>query len=211
MTQPTYFSNFPNLEYAVSVNKAGHTNDITIKDYFRLLLPRDDIYKEDTLYTTYYVMDGERPDQISYKEYGDEQFYWVILQINGIIDYYNEWPLSSVELEQFMLTKYGSWEETKEVHHWETVETKNSEGNIVLPKGMYVDETFVYYYTDQNETILSSLPSAVTNYEYEERVNERKSHIQILNARYIDDYMRDIRNYAKSRKKLTRSDINIRS
>ena len=211
MTQPTYFSNFPNIEYAVSVNKAGHTNDITIKDYFRLLLPRDDIYKEDTLYTTYYVMDGERPDQISYKEYGDEQFYWVILQINGIIDYYNEWPLSSVELEQFMLTKYGSWEETKEVHHWETVETKNSEGNIVLPKGMYVDETFVYYYTDQNETILSSLPSAVTNYEYEERVNERKSHIQILNARYIDDYMRDIRNYAKSRKKLTRSDINIRS
>jgi len=211
MTQPTYFSNFPNIEYAVSVNKAGHTNDITIKDYFRLLLPRDDIYKEDTLYNTYYVMDGERPDQISYKEYDDEQFYWVILQINGIIDYYNEWPLSSVELEKFMLTKYGSWEETKEVHHWETVETKNSEGNIVLPKGMYVDETFVYYYTDQNETILSSLPSAVTNYEYEERVNERKSHIQILNARYIDDYMRDIRNYAKSRKKLTRSDINIRS
>jgi len=209
MTQPTYFSNFPNLEYAVSVNKAGHTNNITIKDYFRLLLPRDDIYKEDTLYTTYFVMDGERPDQISYKQYGDEQFYWVILQINGIIDYYNEWPLSTVELEKFMLNKYETWENTKEVHHWETVETKNSEGNIVLPKGMYVDETFVYYYTDENETILSSLPSAVTNYEYEERVNERKSHIQILNARYIDDYMRDIRNYAKSRLK-SKSVVDIR-
>ena len=210
MTEPTYFSNFPNLEYAVSVNKAGHTNNINIKDYFRLLLPRDDIYKEDTLYTTYYVIDGERPDQISYKEYGDEQFYWVLLQINGIVDYYNEWPLSNAELEKFMLNKYGSWEETKDVHHWETVETKNSEGNIVLPKGMYVDETFVYYYTDQNETILSSLPSAVTNYEYEERVNERKSHIQILNARYIDDYMRDIRNYAKSRLK-SKSVVDIRS
>jgi len=209
MAQPTYFSNFPNLEYAVSVNKAGHTNNITIKDYFRLLLPRDDIYKEDTLYTTYFVMDGERPDQISYKQYGDEQFYWVILQINGIIDYYNEWPLSTVELEKFMLNKYETWENTKEVHHWETVETKNSEGNIVLPKGMYVDETFVYYYTDENETILSSLPSAVTNYEYEERVNERKSHIQILNARYIDDYMRDIRNYAKSRLK-SKSVVDIR-
>ena len=209
MTQPTYFSNFPNLEYAVSVNKAGHTNNITIKDYFRLLLPRDDIYKEDTLYTTYFVMDGERPDQISYKQYGDEQFYWVILQINGIIDYYNEWPLSTVELEKFMLNKYETWENTKEVHHWETVETKNSEGNLVLPKGMYVDETFVYYYTDGDETILSSLPSAVTNYEYEERVNERKSHIQILNARYIDDYMRDIRNYAKSRLK-SKSVVDIR-
>ena len=209
MTQPTYFSNFPNLEYAVSVNKAGHTNDISIKDYFRLLLPRDDIYKEDTLYTTYYVKNGERPDQISYKEYGDEQYYWVVLQINGIVDYNNEWPLSDVELEKFILKKYGTWEGSKATHHWETVETKNSEGNLVLPKGMYVDETFVYYYTDENETILSSLPSAVTNYEYEERVNERKSHIQVLNARYIDDYMRDIRNYAKSRLK-SKSVVDIR-
>jgi len=210
MTKPTYFSNFPNLEYAVSVNKAGHTTDISIKDYFRLLLPRDDIYKEDTLYTTYYVMDGERPDQISYKEYGDEQFYWVILQINGIIDYNNEWPLSSVELEKYILSKYVSWPRAKEVHHWETVETKNSDGVVVLPKEMYVDEDFIYYYADSDGTILSSLPSAVTNYEYEERVNERKSHIQILNARYIDDYMRDIRNYAKSRLPSARSFVDIR-
>jgi hypothetical protein len=210
MTKPTYFSNFPNLEYAVSVNKAGHTTDISIKDYFRLLLPRDDIYKEDTLYTTYYVMDGERPDQISYKEYGDEQFYWVILQINGIIDYNNEWPLSSVELEKYILSKYVSWPKAKEVHHWETVETKNSDGVVVLPKEMYVDEDFIYYYADSDGTILSSLPSAVTNYEYEERVNERKSHIQILNARYIDDYMRDIRNYAKSRLPSARSFVDIR-
>ena len=210
MTKPTYFSNFPNLEYAVSVNKAGHTTDISIKDYFRLLLPRDDIYKEDTLYTTYYVMDGERPDQISYKEYGDEQFYWVILQINGIIDYNNEWPLSSVELEKYILSKYVSWPRAKEVHHWETVETKNSDGVVVLPKEMYVDEDFIYYYADSDGTILSSLPTVVTNYEYEERVNERKSHIQILNARYIDDYMRDIRNYAKSRLPSARSFVDIR-
>jgi len=210
MTQPTYFSNFPNLEYAVSVNKAGHTTDISIKDYFRLLLPRDDIYKEDTLYNTYVVMDGERPDQISYKEYGDEQFYWTILHINGIVDYYNEWPLSSTEMEKFILKKYGSWEDAKQVHHWETVETKNSDGNIILPKRMYVDETFVYYYADNDQTILSSLPVPVTNYEYEERVNEEKSHIQILNARYVDDYMRDIRNYAKSRLPTARSFVDIR-
>ena len=210
MTEPTYFSNFPNLEYAVSVNKAGHTTDISIKDYFRLLLPRDDIYKEDTLYTTYYVMDGERPDQISYKEYGDEQFYWVLLQINGIIDYNNEWPLSSVELEKFILSKYGSWPAAKQVRHWETVETKNSDGIVVLPKEMYVDEDFIYYYADSDGTLLSSLPVVVTNYEYEERVNERKSHIQILNARYIDDYMRDIRIYAKSRLPSARSFVDIR-
>jgi hypothetical protein len=211
MTFPTYFSNFPNLKYAVSVNKAGHTNDITIKDYFRLLLPRDDIYKEDTLYTSYRVIDGERPDQIAYKEFGDEQFYWVILQINGIVDYYNEWPLSSVELEKHILKKYESWENANEIHHWETVETKNSDGNLVLPKGMYVDEDYIYYYADNDETILSSLPVPVTNYEYEERVNEEKSLIQVLNKRYIDDYMRDIRIYGKSLDKNVSSQVDIRA
>ena len=28
------------------------------------------------------------PDQISYEQYGDEQYYWIILQINEIIDFY---------------------------------------------------------------------------------------------------------------------------
>ncbi|GAH23493.1 unnamed protein product, partial [marine sediment metagenome] len=58
-----------------------------IKDYFNLARVREDIFKEDTLYNEYYVKNGERPDQISYEKYGTEAFYWVILQVNDIIDY----------------------------------------------------------------------------------------------------------------------------
>ena len=80
MAKPDYFKYFPNIEYPVKLLKSGKTESITIKDYFHLLLPRDDIFKEDTLYEQYYVKNGQRPDQISYNLYGDEQYYWIILQ-----------------------------------------------------------------------------------------------------------------------------------
>ena len=198
MGTPNYFSYFKNIKYAVSANKAGIENTINIKDYFRLLRVRDDIYKEDTLYTEYYVKDGQRPDQISYEEYGDEAFYWIILQINDIVDYYNEWPLSQNELNEFILKKYGGWEGAKAVHHWETVETYDEQGNFILPGGQVVPEDFVYYYPDKinQEVILSSTPTAVTNSVYEQRLNEEKSKIQIVQPKYIYDFDRDVRLYA---------------
>ena len=82
-------------------------------------MTRDDIRAEKTIYSPYIIKNGERPDQISYKEYGDEQYYWIILQINEITDYYNEWPLSQYELDEYITKKYGVVG-ADEVRHYET-------------------------------------------------------------------------------------------
>ena len=71
MSTPKYFQYFPNIQYATSINKAGVPSFVSIKDYFHLLTVRDDIYREETLYTKYNIQDGERPDEISYKVYGE--------------------------------------------------------------------------------------------------------------------------------------------
>lgn len=196
MTKPNYFSFLPDVQYGQTVNKAGRINYITAKDFFRLMVPKDDIFKEDTLYTSYVVQNGQRPDQISYEQYGDEQYYWIILQINEIIDYYNQWPLSDKELEEYGLKKYGGLENYQSVHHYETIQTMDENGNVVLPGGMQVPANFIYYYPAKpgSETTLSSLPAQVTNYEYEKRLNEKKSEIFILKERYIQDYSREVRN-----------------
>ena len=57
MSTPRYFSNFPNIQYALKVNKAGQPKFINIKDYFHLLTPRDDIFREETLYNKYIIHD----------------------------------------------------------------------------------------------------------------------------------------------------------
>ena len=130
MSYPHYFSHFPNCDYALSINKAGKTKNIKIKDYFHRMTVRDDIYKEETLYYVYNVTGGKRPEQIAYEEYGDESYYWIVLQVNDIVDYYNEWPLSSLELEDFIIRKYGSYKNAESIHHYETVETRDINNDV---------------------------------------------------------------------------------
>lgn len=212
MATPTYFKNINNIKYAVSADKAGNVQYMQIKDYFRLNVIREDIFKEDTVYVTYEVKNGERPDQISYEQYGDEQYYWVILQINGIVDYYNDWPLSQQELESYTLKKYGTTDKAEGVHHYETVETKDTAGNLVLDAGLVVDADFIFRYPDNpnNETqiTLSSLPVSVSNEEYERRLNDDKREIQILDPKYIYDYVREYKKLM-SEAKVSESVIDI--
>tara|TARA_Y100000768_G_scaffold264311_1_gene201697 strand:+ start:8417 stop:9115 length:699 start_codon:yes stop_codon:yes gene_type:complete len=202
MSTPKYFQNFPNIEYATSIDKAGRPSFITIKDYFHLLTVRPDIFREETLYTRYVIQNGERPDQVSYKFYGDEQYYWILLQINEITDYYTEWPLSETELTEFVNKKYGGFVGAEKIHHYQTVETydKSTPPNRVLPGGLTVPENYKFTYPDTpgSDIFLTSFPIAVTNYDYERQVNELKSEIFILDKKYIYNYQREVNNYARN-------------
>jgi|TARA_B100000073_G_C23715501_1_gene565773 hypothetical protein len=200
MATPKYFQPFPNIEYATSVNSAGKSNTVSIKDFFHLLRVRDDIYKNDTIYQEYVVKNGERPDQISFNWYGDEQYYWIILQINDIVDYYNEWPLSDFEFEQFLIDKYGTAENAGQIHHYETFEVKDSNDTVLLQRGLTVTEDFVFTYKPDPyvNVYATSTPYAVSNREYEKILNDQKGVIQMLQPKYVWDYSREIYNYAKN-------------
>ena len=202
MSTPQYFKSFPNLDYTISANKAGIPTNIKIKDYFHLLRIREDIFKKDTLYYKYVIRNGERPDQVSYKEYGQEGWYWIVLQTNDIVDYYNEWPLSYHELEKFILRKYGSYEKAGEPHHYETVDTFDSEDNLVLHGGLQVSKDYSYEYgvTPGSLVTKMSFPIEVSNREHEERLNEEKSHINLIQKKYVPDIIRDINNYSMNLK-----------
>ena len=202
MSSPKYFQYFPNIQYPLSVDNAGKTNNINIKDYFHLLTVRDDVYREETLYTSYIIKNGERPDQVSYKFYGDEQFYWILLQINSITDYYTQWPLSQQELTEFVNKKYVGVTGASEIHHYETVETFDSDTppNLVLPGGLKVPENFKFTYptTPGGSVYNTSFPIGITNYQYELELNDAKSSIFILDKKYIYDYEREVRTYGRN-------------
>lgn len=197
MATPKFFKDVNTIQYAMSANHAGVSEYINIKDYFSNMVVRRDVFAKDTIYENYYISNGERPDQISYKLYGDEQYYWVILQINGITDYYNDWPLSYSECEDHIKKKYGGDKGAGEIHHYETVEVKNTDGIVLLPAGMVVPKDFIYYYyPDESSNVqLSVLPDEVTNSDYEKRLNQDKEQIQVLSKRYLSDYVREYKIY----------------
>jgi hypothetical protein len=212
MATPSYFKNFKNIEYAVSSNKSGQVNYINIKDFFKLTVLKRGVFEESTLYYTYNVTSGERPDQIAKQEYGDEQFYWIVLQVNGIVNYSQQWPMSDQDLYNYTTKKYGGVSGSEQVHHYETVETFDAEGNLMLDAGLVVPEDFIFYYPDNAGSdapvTLSSRPVPVSNRVYEERLNSEKSQITLLNSKYINDYVKEMKQYAKE-SVAQKSEVNI--
>ena len=221
MKTPKYFSRFPDIDYAIKMNKAGVVDYITIKDYFHLMSVKDNFYSDITIFDPYYVKAGERPDQLSKRIYGSEQYYWVILQVNDIVDYYNDWPLSQQELDQYILKKYGSREVANQPHHYETLEVIDNTGTVLLPgrgtpgpdrggrakSGLTVPADFTFEYrpnpkdpvvvTLQGHTGVRPACVEITNRQYEYDLNEDKCQIDILNPSYISDFIREYKSYAK--------------
>ena len=137
MTQ-SYFRQVPDLEY---VNRTkGNTdisNYITVKNLFKRGRLRPDIFGNLNFFNKYKIIGNERPDNIAFKEYGDSNLDWVILIANNILNLQDEWPLPQNSLDEILLEKYGSYDKLySEIHHYETVEIKNSKGGIILPGGL---------------------------------------------------------------------------
>ena len=119
-------------------------------------------------YTPYVVQDGESPDYISYKFYGNPGYDWIIMLTNNVHSMYDDWPKNSETFKQYITEKYGS------------LQTAMS--------------TTKYYYDSSRNIIdvieYTSLPSnsrsLETVYEYELELNISKSRIKLLNRNAIN-------------------------
>ena len=136
MTQ-SYFKQVPNLEY---VNRTKGNKDIsnyiTVKNLFKRGRIRPDIFGNVNYFTKYKVIGDDRPDNVANEIYGNPNLDWVVLLSNNIQNIQTEWPLPQTSLDEFFLEKYGSYEELNSIHHYETIELKNSQGGVILPGGL---------------------------------------------------------------------------
>ena len=165
----SYFNMFPNIYY----DSKGNGKFTIMKD----ILSRVKIIakvKENILGFDYYdVQDGETPEMIAHKYYGDVNLHWTILVANDIVDYYESWPMSVQKFEQFVKEKY---ENPQAIHHYEITQT-SGDTSIKIDVGMNTTE----------------YPSAVaiSNYTYEDNLQEKKRQIRLIGTRYIDTFVKE--------------------
>ena len=172
------FNNWPTVSYDVKKNgKPLELTNITLRFKINELLRN-----KSTVMYQYDVKDGERPDIIAYKYYGDTTLDWVILLTNNIVDPQFEWPLDDRSFERYMRNKYGSLEAAKQtIHLYEKILREQQvyfDGTIIPEKRVVVDK----------ETYDLTSPTsrrAVDKYTYELELNQARSSIKILDKRYI--------------------------
>ena len=186
-----YFRELPNLLYPSFLpNKNSSLDFIEIKNLFRRAKLRDDLQNNFTVFEKYEIPMGLRPDTVAEELYGSDELDWVVLTVAGILNVRNEWPLSDRDLYEYSLNKYG--ESLNSTRFFETKETKDSNGRLILPKGKVVDSNFTIPKPGEPTATLNPV-TGISNYEYETRINDEKRNIFVLREEYLQQFLNDMR------------------
>lgn len=160
-----YFKDFNKIYYEFDIN--GQRELEVITDITRNVRFRKDILANITIYDEYDIMDGETPEIIAEKAYGNPNYHWIIMLVNERYDYLTDFPLPIYQLEKFIKDKYG-------------------DGNVYATH---------HYVNDKGFVVDSSYPGAVpvSNYEYEDRINESKRRIKLVSKDIIDTILKNFK------------------
>ena len=192
-----YFREIPELRYPSFLpDKTSSLDYVEVKNLFRRIKLRDDLQNIVTVFDKYEIPEGARPDNIAEDLYGSDELDWVVLISAGIINVRNEWPLSSKDLYDFALEKYGN--DLNATRFYETKEIKDSNNNLIMKKGNIVDSTYsiTFYDSGISANVTKSGTSArtgISNFIYETRLNEDKRNIYVLKTGYLQQFLNDFR------------------
>ena len=164
-----YFNQFPITQYNLSgVN--GNTIDVT--DIFRRVKIKDKLANNVTLFDKYDVIEGEKPEDVAYKAYGDADYFWVITLVNNIVNRFYDWPLDEYSFQQYVADKYSN---PDGIHHYEITQSSGKQTG---------DGPSDYsHFIECNSTDAGA--QAVSNIQYERRLQDQKRQINILSPGYL--------------------------
>ena len=188
-----FFSLVPNISYDEKpISYPFSESDyVTAKNFFRRYKVNDDVFSYAVIFRKYTIIDGERPDTLAKKAYGNEFYDWVILLTNNMINAQYDWPLSNYALSKVLESEYDDPYGT--IRHYETYEIGQ------YSDGTRVDETF-YNSTHKlniNGSVVikngNEICRPVTIADYYAAENEKKREIYLLKPAYFRQFVDDYR------------------
>ncbi len=160
-----YFKYFPTINYDVR----GVKNDRNIQyvtDILKRVRKKLDIVNR-AYFEQYFVKNGDTPESLSHQVYGDSTLHWIILYGNYMTNPYYDWPLTYIDLKKFVIKKYGV-ANINSTHHYEDAD------------GYEVDSD-------------APTATAITNFLYEEALNDAKRTINIIKPEYTQQIISEFK------------------
>jgi small-conductance mechanosensitive channel len=160
-----YFKYFPTINYDVR----GVKNDSNIQhvtDILKRVRKKLDIVNR-AYFEQYFVKNGDTPESLSHQVYGDSTLHWIILYGNYMTNPYYDWPLTYIDLKKFVIKKYGV-ANINSTHHYEDAD------------GYEVDSD-------------APTATAITNFLYEEALNDAKRTINIIKPEYTQQIISEFK------------------
>ena len=171
-----YFDRFPLMAYDV----AGNENYKLLPNILKRVKLRSGLRSGSYLFDSYDVQDGERPEDIAFKLYGDAELHWIVLMTNNVTDRYYQWPLTQPQFQEHLTDKYGAGNEDA-THHFE----KTQDSGKTSSSGPNDFSHKVECNSDDGD------PDIITNRIYEQRKQDEYRAIRLLDPRYLDVFIEE--------------------
>ena len=176
-----YFRQFEKGYYDLK----GDGKQKLVVDLMTRVKVREKILDEASLYDKYDVPSGERPEDTAFKHIGSSQYHWVVLLTNNITDVYYDWPMSEQSFETFIRDKYTN---PDGVHHYEVTQSSGK------TTGSGPDDYSHKIEVNSDATGAQS----VSNREYEQRLQDEKRSINLLNPAYLTTFIEEFNNLVRN-------------
>ena len=200
-----YFSNLTEFLYVNRTKEGRSEGDYSIvKNFFKRVRLRDDIFQDLTFFKKFTVAGDDRPDNVANTVYDDPSLDWVILLSNNIVNVQSEWPLGQAAFNTYITEKYG--DETtlySGIHHYESREVQANDGTIIIPSGQRVSigQSVSFFDEDSSQQIVrTDVAMPITNYAFEEKLNDEKRNIFVLKPIYLNIIFDDIDQLMRNKK-----------
>jgi hypothetical protein len=177
-----YFNRFPMMVYDVK----GDKNYKLLPDILRRVKLRSGIRTGAFLFDNYDVVDGERPEDVAFKYFGDAELHWVILMTNNVTDRYYQWPLTQPQFQEYITDKYGAGSEDA-THHFE----KTTDSGRTSSNGPNDYSHLVECNSDDGD------PAIITNRQYEQRLQDEYRSIRLLDKKFLGVFVEEFENLIK--------------
>lgn len=181
-----YFSYFPYVDH--DLTNIGQTVKLT--NIMRRFIVRSDLIDRTDIFYEYDVQAGDRPDIIAEKYYGDADLAWIVLHFNNITDPVFGWALFGADFDNYIKGKYGSIPAAQsEVHEYRQILNEASvkyDGTRVPKRTLVVDQTTY-------NTLSATARETIYKYDWEVEENEKKRKIKILDKRYVDQVIEEVK------------------
>ena len=177
-----YFDRFPLMAYDVAANG----NYKLLPDILRRVKLRAGIRSGTFLFDNYDVIDGEKPEDVAFKWFGDAEYHWVVLMTNNITDRYYQWPLTQPQFQEYLEDKYGTGNEDS-VHHYE----KTQDSGKTSSSGPSDYSHKVECNSDDGD------PDIITNRQYEQRLQDKYRQIRLLDKKYLKTFVNEFEGLIK--------------
>ena len=167
----TFFESFPSKQVTYTIKTDSTPIVATIQDLTTsvgmVITPTD----LNIMCFKYTIKNSDLPQTLSQQFYNSPEFDWTILYINGIFNLNTDWPLKELQLREFVSDKYGV----------SNIDAANC--YLKVPENVIMDHSFIVSNYGAQYAV------ALSNYDWEEFLNEQKRYIYCLKPENVSDFV----------------------